>query len=79
MIFDNARVKQPKLFYKAMIQVMKMKKSGVTVIAFKDKTDPTKIKPPMSFVEEHFNNSNMPVPDEVNRPNHTTTITMEDL
>ena len=56
-----------------------MKKTGVTVIAFKDKNDPTHIRAPMTFVEQHFNNADMPIPDEVERPDHTTTVTVNDL
>ena len=39
-----------------------MKKSGVKVIAFRDLDNPHSYRPPIDFVKEHFNNTQMPTP-----------------
>ena len=56
-----------------------MKKSGVKVIAFSAIGDPSRYRPPIDFVREHFNNNTVPRPEERPRPGTRTEITMEDL
>ena len=56
-----------------------MKKTGVTVVAFKDEDAPNGQRPPMDFVQEHFNNTLVPAPEAEERPNAKTDISMSEL
>ena len=70
--FEQVRSKQPRLFYKAVQVVTKMKKPGVRVVAFRNE-DGT-IRQPMEYVEHHFNNKDMPITASQQRPADKTTI-----